>query len=198
MSKWFELIEERLIYQGFFSLFQYEFRHSLFAGGSSDAVHRELFRRGDCVAVVLYDPLRDAVVLLEQFRVGAVRPGGDPWLLEIVAGAMEEGETPEQVARRESREEAGCELRELLRISEFFTSPGGSSERITLFCGIVDSECLGGVHGLDEEDEDILVSVLPFQEAMALLANGRIESAIPIVGLQWLAMNRENLRKPYF
>ncbi|QSA95768.1 NUDIX domain-containing protein [Methylococcus sp. EFPC2] len=194
-AKSYELVEDVSLYQGFFSLRRMKFRHTLYAGGWSETVTRELFHRSSCVAVVPYDPVRDAVVLIEQIRVGAMKANADdPWLLEIVAGAIEEGEHADQVAHRETLEEAGCELKELIRISEFFTTPGGCSEKITLYCGIVDSEGLGGVHGLDEEHEDILVRVVGFDEAMRLLDAGRIESAIPIIGLQWLALNRERLR----
>jgi ADP-ribose pyrophosphatase len=196
--KAFELVEETPVYQGFFSLVGMRLRHTLFGGGWSNVVSRELFHRGSCVAVVPYDPANDSVVLIEQFRVGAMKANSDPWLIEIVAGAIEEGETADEVAHREALEEAGCELRELIRISEFFTSPGGCSEKITLYCGIVDTTGLGGIHGLEEEGEDILVRVVRFEEAMSLLNRGCIESAIPIIGLQWLALNRERLRREGF
>lgn len=194
LPRLFELVEEKPVYQGFFNLIGMRLRHTLFRGGWSEVVSRELFHRGSCVAVVPYDPVNDAVVLIEQFRVGAMKANTDPWLLEIVAGAIETGESAEEVAHRETREEAGCELRELIRISEFFTSPGGSSEKITLYCGIVDTVGLGGIHGLEKENEDILASVVSFDAAMSLLNQGRIESAIPIIGLQWLALNRQQLR----
>jgi ADP-ribose pyrophosphatase len=110
---------------------------------------------------------------------------------------VEEGESPQEVAHREAMEEAGCKIEHLIRIGEFFTTPGGSSERLTLFCGIVDTAGLGGLHGLEEEDEDIRVEVVGFDEAWGLLENGGIDSAIPIIALQWLAMNRERLRLEY-
>ncbi len=197
LEKSFEVIGETPVYQGFFNMYRLRLRHTLFRGGWSGELVRELFHRGTCVAVIPYDPASDAVVLIEQFRVGALKYKSDPWLLEIVAGAVEEGESPQQVARREALEEAGCEIRQLIRIGEFFTTPGGSSERITLFCGIVDASALGGYHGLEEEDEDIRVDVVSFDEAWALFESGAIDSAIPIVALQWLAMNRERLRLEY-
>lgn len=193
----FEILEETPIYRGFFRLSRFRLRHTLFAGGWSDSIERELFHRTSCVAVVPYDPWRDRVVLLEQFRIGAVRDGGNPWLVEVIAGAVEEGENADEVAHREAREEAGCDLKELIRLYEFFTTPGGSSERLTLYCGILDSAGLGGIHGLVEEGEDIRVSVSPFDEAWGLVQSGRIESGIPIIGLQWLAMNRDSLRRRY-
>lgn len=195
MDKKFEILGKQEVYHGFFRLEKYRLKHSLFAGGWSPEIERELFRRGSCVAVVLYDPDKDAVVLIEQFRVGALLRQEVPWLLEIVAGAVEEGETPEEVAYREAIEEAGCEIRELLPINAFYTTPGGSSEWLTLFCGVVDSSGVGGIYGLDHEQEDILVSVVSFDEAYALMEQGKINSGIPIIAIQWLALNRDKLRR---
>lgn len=194
MKKHFEIIDKQTVYSGFFKLERYQLKHTLFKGGWSQPLQRELFRRNNCVGVLLYDPDRDEVVLLEQFRVGAMLHTEQAWLLEIVAGGIEEGETPEQVAYREAEEEAGCKIQELLLISEFYTSPGGASERLSLFCGKVDSSKVGGIYGLAEEDEDILVSVISFDEAYELLEQGRIESAIPMIAIQWLALNRDKLR----
>jgi ADP-ribose pyrophosphatase len=196
-DKAYEIVEETPVYRGFFHVSHFSVRHTLFRGGWSGPIHRELFHRGSCVAVVPYDPWRDTVILLEQFRIGAIKANRDPWLTEIVAGAIEEGESAEEVAHREAEEEAGCKIDDLLRISEFFTTPGGSSEKITLYCGILRSDGLGGVHGLAEEDEDIRVRVVPFDEAWRMVLDNRIESAIPIIGLQWLAMNRADLRQRY-
>lgn len=193
-DKQFEVLEKQTVYQGFFRLEQYTLKHTLFKGGWSQPITRELFRRGNCVAVLLYDPDRDEVVLIEQFRVGAVYQPHRAWLIEIVAGAIEEGETAEEVAYREALEEAGCEIQELIKIHEFYTTPGGCSERISLFCGRVDSSTVGGVHGLVEEDEDIHVTAVEFAEVFRMLENGQIESGIPIVAIQWLYIHRDKLR----
>ncbi|NOV30928.1 NUDIX domain-containing protein [Methylomonas sp. ZR1] len=193
-DKQFQILDTQLVYEGFFRLEQYTLKHTLFNGGWSPPLKRELFRRGNCVAVLLYDPDRDEVVLIEQFRVGAVLQPERAWQLEIVAGAIEVGETAEEVAYREAREEAGCEIAELLEIRQFFTTPGGSSEWITLFCGRVDSSRVGGIHGLDEEDEDIRVTTVKFDEAFQMLEDGKIESGIPILAIQWLYIHREQLR----
>lgn len=192
--KQFEILDETLEYEGFFSLSSYRLRHTLYKGGWSETVRRELFHRSRCVGVVLYDPDTDQVVLIEQFRIGAVKHKETPWLIEIVAGAIEEGESPEEVARRESEEEAGCSPRELIRIGEFFTTPGANSERLVLFCGLVNSKGVGGIYGLPEEHEDIRVFVVDFAEAFSWVESGVIDSAIPIIGLQWLAMNRQRFR----
>jgi ADP-ribose pyrophosphatase len=195
MSREFAIVEETALYRGFFSLTRFRLRHTLYRGGWSDIIERELFHRGRCVAVIPYDPITDRVVLIEQFRIGAIKDNRTPWLLEIVAGAIEEGETPEEVAHREADEEAGCVIRELIPIYEFFTTPGGCSEQLSLFCGIVDASDLGGHYGLVEEQEDILVRVVEFSEAINLLEHGEIDSAIPIIALQWLALNRDRLQR---
>lgn len=193
--KKFTIIEEKTQYQGFFSLKSFTLKHTLYKGGWSQPITRELFQRGNCVAVLLYDPIRDEVVIIEQFRIGAIQMPEQAWLLEIVAGAIEPGETAEEVAYRESIEEAGCEIQQLIKINDFFTSPGGTSELLSLFYGRVDSTHIGGIHGLDHEDEDISVTAMKFNDVYQLLLDGKILSAIPIIAIQWLFINRENLRK---
>ncbi len=197
MEKKFKINQREVAYNGFFRLEKYTLQHTLFQGGWSKEITRELFMRGNCVAVLLYDPVRDEVVLIEQFRGGVVLNPERAWLLEIVAGAIEDGETAEQVAYRESIEEAGCEIKQLSLIKEFYTTPGGSSERISLFLGIVDTGQVGGVHGLDDEDEDILVSTAKFHDVFQMLESGRIESGIPIIAIQWLYINRDKIRQQY-
>jgi ADP-ribose pyrophosphatase len=190
-----ELIEDTVVYQGFFRLRRVRLRHTLFAGGWSAVMVRELLERGHAVAVLPYDPIRDKVVLVEQFRVGALETGA--WLLEIVAGMIEADEAPAEVARREAQEEAGCTLLDLLPLYEYYVSPGGTSERIMLFCARVDAAGLGGIHGLAAEHEDIRVRVLDCDAALALLDAGQIRSATPIIALQWLAQNRTRLRRQW-
>ena len=192
-----EIINKEILYSGFFSMEKYCLQHNLYAGGWSAAINRELFVRGSCVAVLLYDPERDKVVLIEQFRAGAILQPDRAWLVEIVAGAIEEGETAIEVAYRESIEEAGCEIQELIVINEFYTTPGGASERITLFCGKIDSTKVGGIHGLDHEDEDIWVRSVDFDEAYRMVESNEIESAIPIIAIQWLALNKEKIRQKW-
>lgn len=195
MKNQFEFIRRDVVYDGFYRMEKYYLRHTLFGGGWSGEISRELFRRTNCVAVLLYDPDADKVVLIEQFRIGAAGNPERAWLVEIVAGAIDEGETAEQVAHRESREEAGCDILELKLINRFYTTPGGSSEQISLFYGRVDSTKIGGIHGLDHEDEDILVYAVAFDDAYRMLEEGKIESATPIIAIQWLALHRQGLRE---
>ena len=190
-----EILEKTLRYKGFFEIVHYRFRHRLFAGGWSGEIQREVFERGHAAAVLPYDPAADAVVLIEQFRIGALVAGLEPWQIEIVAGIIEEGELPEDVARRESQEEAGAAIGTLLPIYRYMVSPGGASESVQVYCGRVDSKGLGGIHGLPEENEDIRVEVHPFAGAMAALDAGKITNAVTIIALQWLALNRVRLRE---
>ncbi|MDS4026503.1 MAG: NUDIX domain-containing protein [Candidatus Contendobacter sp.] len=195
MNYRFEVLDQSSGYRGFFRLEKYRLRHELFAGGWSPEMIRECLERGHAVAVLLYDPERDQLVLLEQFRVGALEFPGGPWLLEIVAGIIDHpGETTEDVARRETAEEAGCELLDLVPIHHYLVSPGGTSESITLFCGRVDTGTVpGGVRGVVAEHEDIRVHIVSRAEALELLHSGRINSAAPIIALQWLELNRSKL-----
>jgi ADP-ribose pyrophosphatase len=189
-----ELIERRCLHQGFFRLEQVHLRHRLFEGGWSGEVVREVHRRHDAVGVLLYDVERDAVALVEQFRAGALDDPDSPWKLEVVAGLVKAGESPAEVARREAREEAGCEVGEVIELYTYYPSPGACDERVTLFCALVDSAGLGGVHGLDEEHEDIRVHVLSFARAWELLQAGRLDNAMCLIAFHWLAGQRASLR----
>lgn len=189
-----EIVDKQVKYDGFFRLEEYHLRHRLFRGEMSDVLSRELFERGHAAAVLPYDPIQDRVVFIEQFRIGALEAAEGAWLLEFVAGVIDEGETAEQVVRRESIEEAGCEILALEPVYRYFVSPGGTSETIELFCGKVDATGVSGIHGLPEEHEDIRVFSVPYDEAVQMLKQGHINSASPIMAMQWLMMNRERLR----
>ncbi|MBU0499935.1 MAG: NUDIX domain-containing protein [Gammaproteobacteria bacterium] len=194
MSHQVEIIDSSQVYRGFLKLGSYRLRHTLFAGGWGRELVRERLEGLGAASVLLYDPDGDRVALLEQFRIGALEDGEGAWLLETVGGHIGVGEDAEQVARRESVEEAGCELRALIPICRFWVSPGISDERISLYCGIADLSGIGGIHGLEEEGEDIRVRVVSAEEALAELYVGRANSTSILIALQWLALNRERLR----
>ena len=190
-----EVVEREACFRGFYQLDRLHLRHRLFAGGMGKLINRELFVRHDAVCVLPYDPQRDCVVLIEQFRVGALDKSVNPWLIELVAGLIDKDEQPEEVARREAVEEAGLELAELWPLTQYYPSPGGSDERVHLYVGRCDSLGAGGVHGLEEEGEDIRVQVWSLDEALAALDDGRIDNAASIIALQWLALNRDKVRE---
>lgn len=189
-----ELLKRDTLYQGFFRLEALELRHRLFEGGWSDAMRREVHNRHDAVGILLYDPARDALVLVEQFRAGAVDDPLSPWKLELVAGLADKDESLEEVARREALEEAGCHVGQLTQLHTYYPSPGACNERVTLFFGLVDSQGLGGVHGLDEEHEDIRVHVVNYPTVWELLEQGRLDNAMCLIALYWLAGQRASLR----
>lgn len=190
-----EVVEREACFRGFYQLDRLHLRHRLFAGDMGKLISRELFVRHDAVCVLPYDPQRDCVVLIEQFRVGALDKSLNPWLIELVAGLIDKDEQPEEVARREAVEEAGLTLAELWPLTQYYPSPGGSDERVHLYVGRCDSRGAGGVHGLEEEGEDIRVLVWSLDEALAALDDGRIDNAASIIALQWLALNRDKLRE---
>jgi len=189
-----ELVDHVAAFQGYFKVGRYFFRHTLYQGGQSPVISREVFERGHAAGVLPYDPLRDEVVLIRQFRAGSYVSGRHPWTWEVVAGIFEEGESPEQLVRREAVEEAGIEVGDLIPIHDLILSPGAMSETCKLFLGRVDSTSAGGVFGLVSEGENILVKVLPFAEVRAMLDRGEIENAAAVVALQWLALHRDEVR----
>ena len=189
-----EIIKREECFKGFYQLDRVHLRHELFAGGMSREISREVFVRHDAVCVLPYDPQRDEVVLIEQFRVGAMGKAQTPWLIELVAGLIDKVEEPEEVARREGEEEAGLTFSSLWPITRYFPSPGGSTEFVHLYLGRCSTVGVGGLHGLEEEAEDIWVTVWAYEDALQAVRDGRISNAASIIALQWLALNRAEVR----
>lgn len=190
-----QILSDVTAWSGYFSIRRITLRHRLFSGGWSGELTRELFERGDAVGVLLYDPLRDELVMLEQFRVGAIRDSDSPWMLELVAGIVEAGESDQAVARREAVEEAALEIEEFESIASFFPSAGACSEQVRLFVGKVSSAGAGGVHGCADEGEDIQLHVMSRPEVLELLAAGKITNGHTLIALQWLQIHGEALRQ---
>ena len=200
-----EVIEKTTPLQGVFRIDRYRLRHRLFEGGWTGDMVREVFERGHAVTVLLYDPERDELVFIEQFRIGAfaaletpwLEPDQSPWLIECVAGIIEDGEDPEDVARREALEEADCEIEDLMPVCRYMASPGGTTETVFAYCGRVDSSDAGGIHGLGDEHENIRVRVLPAADAIRRLDDGRFLNVMIIVVMQWFKLNRDTLRETW-
>lgn len=189
-----EIIQRETCYRGFLQLDKLHFKHRLFSGAMSGVVQREVMKRKNAVAVLPWDPVRDEVVLIQQLRIAVMDSGVNPWQLEIIAGMIEQDEQQEAVARRESKEEAGIMLGDIHKVLSYFSSPGALNERITVFIAEVDATQASGVHGLAEENEDILVLVMSRQHAFELLEQGRIDNAASVIALQWLALNFTELK----
>jgi ADP-ribose pyrophosphatase len=192
-----EIIARETLYRGFFSLNLYRFRHRLFNGDMSPEIKREIFERGHAAVLLPYDPVRDEVVLIEQLRIAAVDTSSSPWLLEMVAGMIETGESVEDVCRREAQEEAGVEVGRCKPVLSYLASPGGTSERLSIMVGEVDATTAEGIHGLEEEHEDIRVHVVSREQAYRWVEEGAIDNAASVIALQWLALHHESLRKEW-
>jgi len=192
-----QIMAHEIAYQGYFRIEKFSLQHELYAGGWSETFQREIFERGSAVAVIPYDPVLDKVILIEQFRAGAIGTQQTPWLKEIVAGIIEPGESHQEVAERETMEEAGCRILRLEKISQYYVSPGGTTEQCVLYCAQVDGAGAGGVFGLEHEFEDILVEAVDLQQARRWLEDGTINSAASIIGLQWILLNRDRLREQW-
>jgi ADP-ribose pyrophosphatase len=190
-----EILEQDWVFRGYFGVRQVILRHRKFDGSWSEAITRELFERGDAVAVLPYDVARDELILIEQFRPGALNDGGSPWMLELVAGVVEPDESDSEVAHREALEEAGCTLDKIELIATFYPSAGACTEQIRCFVGRVDSAPERGVFGLDEEHEDIKVHRVSCEQAFAMLHDNKVNNGHTLIALQWLALNHQALRK---
>ncbi|EGT4371063.1 ADP-ribose diphosphatase [Cronobacter malonaticus] len=192
-----EIIAREKLYRGFFSLDLYRFRHRLFNGEMSGEVRREIFERGHAAVLLPFDPVRDEVVLIEQIRIAAFDTSDTPWLLELVAGMIEPGETVEEVARREAMEEAGLSVGRVKKFMSYLASPGGTSERLSLMVGEVDATTAQGIHGLADENEDIRVHVVSREQAYQWVEEGRIDNAASVIALQWLQLHHQALRNEW-
>lgn len=190
-----ELVKREVMYQGIFRLVRLHLRHRTFDGGWSDTFMREILERKSATAILPYDPITDQVVLIEQFRAGALANSQGPWLLEIVAGIYDGDDKPSDVAIREADEEAGCKILAIHPICEYFVSPGGATEKLSLFIGHIDASNAGGIHGLPEENEDIRAFTVSANEAFKMVHEGKIKTSPAIIALQWLQINREWLKQ---
>lgn len=191
-----EIISKETLYQGFFKMVKYRFKHKLFEGGWSQEIDREMFERGHAAALLPYDAKTDQVVLVEQIRVGALEHV-QPWQLEIVAGIIDPNETAQDVVRREAQEEAGIEVAKIVKVTSYYPSSGGCSEKLDVFVGEVDASTAYGVHGLDYEGEDIRVHVVSREQAYHWVEDGRFENGASIIALQWLQLNYQRLKSEW-
>ncbi|MHA1057239.1 ADP-ribose diphosphatase [Enterobacter mori] len=192
-----EIIARETLYSGFFSMDLYRFRHRLFNGEMSGEIKREIFERGHAAVLLPFDPVRDEVVLVEQIRIAAYDVSESPWLLEMVAGMIEEGESVEDVARREALEEAGLVVGRTKSVLSYLASPGGTSERLSIMVGEVDATTAEGIHGLADENEDIRVHVVSREQAYQWVEEGKIDNAASVIALQWLQLHYQTLRNEW-
>lgn len=183
-----EIKQKNLVYDGFFQMSQFHLRHRLFSGEWSPWLVREQISHQNAAAILLIDLKEEALIFVEQLRIGLINTQStSPWLLEIVAGLLEEGEEPEQTIRREALEEAHCTIGPLIRIGEYYNSPGGFAEKTTLFCAEVLQKGLQEKGGVEQEHEDIRIHALPIQIVLSAWEKGEfLSSASTVIALQWL------------
>lgn len=194
-----KVLKKQTLYKKFFEVDEYTFEYPLYNGRMSKPVCYEVMERGNAVGVLLYDPDREQIVFVEQFRVGVFFAGDSaPWLLECPAGIMDhKGEKPEDVAVREAKEETGAVVADLEPIASYYSSPGGISEKIHLFCGRVDSAHVAAYAGLVSENEDIRVVILSVADVEKMLAEGKFNNGLTIIALQWFMLNKEKIRQKW-
>ena len=181
-------------YRGYVKVDTYRLRHKISNDEWSGEMERQVVERGHAVAVLPFDPIRKELVLIEQFRIGAfTSPGFQPFQIECVAGMIEEGQTAEEAAYRETLEETGLEADALLPMVSYLSSPGVISEALTLFLGKVDATDAGGIFGVDHEDEHIHAFPVPLEDALGLLETGAIENGMTVIALQWLQLNQHKI-----
>lgn len=190
-----EVISRSTVFEGYSRVDRLRLRHKIHDDNWSTVVDREVFRRGSAAALIPYDPKTDTIVLIEQFRMGPFITGSHPWMLEVVAGMIDEGETPEEVAVRECLEECGAVPKAVEHVFSYFPSPGAISETIHLYCGHIDSHDLPDVLGLHDEGEYIKVLPVPRLEAEAMLEKGQFNNGLTIMAVQWLKLNHAALRQ---
>lgn len=191
-----EVRRRHLPYAHFFAVEEYELRHRRFDGGLSPWLDRATFVMADAVTVLPYDPLRDRVLLVEQFRSGPLARGdAQCWQLEAIAGRVDAAEGPEATARREAREEAGLDLGALIPVARCYPSPGGATEFLHNFVALCDlPDGTAGTHGLESEGEDIRTHVIGFDRLMELVGSGEVANAPLILVALWLQRERPRLR----
>lgn len=195
-AKRVEIMSKTRDHDNWFLMEEFDLTHPRFDGSQTDLIKRAVFVMADAVTVLPYDPVHDTVMLIEQFRAGVFRRGDPhPWSVEVIAGRIDGGETPEEAALREAREETGLDLRELVKINSYYASPGATTEYLTSYVGLADlSARVDGVGGLESEDEDIRSITVPFERLMEAVANGEAENAPLLLSAYWLAANRDRLR----
>lgn len=189
------VLSDENAYEGFFRIRRVTLQYRAFGGGWVEPQVREIFERGDAVGVLPYNPEDDSLVLIEQFRPGAMRGQDSPWMLELIAGIVEHGEDDDAVVHREAMEEAGCTLAEIEPIATVLPSAGACTEQVRLYCGRASTAAVGGVRGLAEEGENILVHSVPVSEAFALLERDRIPNGHTLISLLWLRSHIDRLRE---
>lgn len=187
-----EIESREVVFDDFFTIEKATLRFERFDGTMSPTVKRLCFERGDAVAALILNRDTGKLLLTFQFKYPTLEKG-DGWIAEVLAGMIDEGETPEEALRREIVEEAGFDIHHTTHIHTFYVSPGGTSERIFLYyVEVGNSDRVGPGGGLASEAEDIRVLEYSPAEAFALLDNGDIQDAKTLIAIMWLRARKDN------
>jgi nudix-type nucleoside diphosphatase (YffH/AdpP family) len=190
---------KRSVYKGFFSVEEHDLTYQKFNNEQSNVVTRSTLVSSDAVIVLPYDPINDRILLIEQFRAGPYVKGDEnPWVLEPIAGLIDEGETPESAGIREAQEEAHLEIKRLELVARSYPSPGISTEFFHQYIGIVSlPEETNLVSGLESEAEDIRSHIFSYEEFYKMIVEGEMNVGPAILLGLWLSKNRKSLMKKY-
>lgn len=189
-----EVLARQTTFDGYFKVEKLKYRFRLYRGGYSPILERDVITKQHAAAVLLYHPEDDCVVLVEQFRQGAMEVQGSPWVLEPVAGTLDKSHDPLFIAKEEAKEEAGCEVLELIPVTTYLVSCGVSNEQTHVFCGRINNYQVHSIHGLEEEAEDIKVVALSSKQAFEMVACGEIFTASAVISLLWLQNNLQQVQ----
>ena len=189
MKSKFKIINKKNIYDGFFKMNEITLKYKKYDGSWSNNVKRELFGGAQVSAVLPYDPVKKEIVLIQQFRPGTIFKDVDNYLNEIVAGIIDDGESPEIAAKRECLEETGCKIKKLIPIQGYFPAPGSSESFYHLFVGEIKTFDGERVMGLKNENEDILVKSYKIDEIKEKMHRGEFINGLTLVALQWFFLN---------
>tara|TARA_B100000131_G_C17941659_1_gene542594 strand:+ start:111 stop:692 length:582 start_codon:yes stop_codon:yes gene_type:complete len=189
MKSKFKIISRKNLYNGFFKMNELMLKYKKFDGNWSDDIKREVFGGAQVSAVLPYDPKKQEIVLINQFRPGTISKDKGNYLDEIVAGIIDQGEDPITTAKRECLEETGCEVKKILPINEYFPAPGSSESYYYLFLGEIDTFDGERIMGLSSENEDILVKSYKVSDVKKKLENNEILNGLTLIALQWFFLN---------
>tara|TARA_B100002051_G_scaffold273430_1_gene312192 strand:+ start:794 stop:1375 length:582 start_codon:yes stop_codon:yes gene_type:complete len=189
MKSKFKIIDKKNLYDGFFKMNEVTLKYRKYDGNWSNNIKRELFGGAQVAAVLPYDPVSKEIILIQQFRPGTISKDIDHYLDEIVAGIIDEGESPEIAAKRECLEETGCEVKRLIPIQGYFPAPGSSESFYHLFLGEVKSFKGSKIQGLENENEDIFVKCFKINEVRKKMEDGKILNGLTLIALQWFFLN---------
>ena len=189
MKSKFKIINKKNLYNGFFKMNEVVLKYRKYDGKWSNSIRRELFGGAQVAAVLPYDPISKEIILIQQFRPGTISKDIDHYLDEIVAGIIDEGESPETAAKRECLEETGCEVKKLIPIQGYFPAPGSSESFYHLYLGEVESFNGSKIQGLKNENEDIFVKCFKIEDVRKNMEEGKIINGLTLIALQWFFLN---------